>query len=240
MTADSPLGDSNCPNCRALNPVNAVVCRSCGINLNLYRQALPHLREQETEQAQQHRLQLAEATASSVAETEAALRRQGRRQTLTLLVTLLFLAGFVVAGAAFYRYEQAARRDRLASDYLAAVACLQDQNFQCAVAGFSKLLEEEPDYPGAQAKLAESRLGFAYQLAAAGRWELAIDELEIVLKSDPANTAALVALREIYDRWIQDAIGRGDWVKVLRLRLQRNARFPEAPFITPTPVEGDV
>ena len=61
-------------------------------------------------------------------------------------------------------------------------------------------------------------------------------ELEAVLEDDPANIAALTALRDIYDRAITDTIGQGKWVEALRLRLQRDARFGDAPLEPlPTP-----
>jgi ribosomal protein L40E len=243
MTAETPLGDSTCPNCRALNPASAVVCRSCGVNLRLYQQALPHLREREAEQSRQHQDQLAESAAAAIALEGARSRERSRRQLSGLGVALLLLAGLVIGGAAFLRFSQAQRRDRLATDFAAATNCLQTQDYPCAVERFAALLDDEPDYPGAWAGLAEARLGLAGQLATAGQWEAAASELEMLLEANPANSAALAALRDVYDRWIQDALGRGDFIKALSLRLQRDARFPDeplAPSPTPTSMEGDL
>lgn len=242
MTIETPFGDSACPNCRALNPASAVVCRSCGVNLQLYQQVMPHLREREAEQLRQRQGQLAESAATAIAQEGAKRRERSYRHLSGLLIALLLLAGLVIAGAAILGYSQAQRRDRLAAELATAANCLQTQDYVCAIERFTALLDDEPDYPSARARLEEARLGLAGQLIATGQWEAATNELEIILEDNPANATALASLRDVYDRWIQDALGRGDFIKALSLHLQRNARFhdePLAPLPSPTRVEGD-
>ena len=236
MTTDPRIDAVACPNCLALNPAATVVCRSCGVNIPLFHQALPHLREAEAEQVHEHQATLAESAAATAAQEEARRHARSRQQLAALGGVLLTLAVVAVAAVALYAFLQAQRRDRLAADYAAAVACLDRADYQCAVEGLDELIREEPDYPAVREKLAEARLGLAGQYAAAGQWSAGMAELEAVLEDDPANIAALTALRDIYDRAITDTIGQGKWVEALRLRLQRDARFGDAPLEPlPTP-----
>ena len=112
-------------------------------------------------------------------------RLSGRRQLAALGGILLTLAVVVIGAAAVYAFLQAQRRDRLAADYAAAVACLDRADYRCAVDKLDDLIREEPDYPAARAKRVAARLGLAGQYAAAGQWPAGIAELEAVLEDDP-------------------------------------------------------
>lgn len=212
--------------------------------MELFHQALPHIQEREIERARIQEEELVAAAAETVAQQTEQNRQQGNRQLVILLAVLGVLAFMVISVAAAYRYFEAERRARLASDFATAATCLEIQDYQCALAGFESVVERDASYEGARLGLRDARIGLAGQFAASGQWDAAIGELELALEIDPANLVALTLLRDAYDRWIQDALGRGDFVRALGLRLQRNARFPNepiAPLPTPTPdSSGDI
>jgi predicted Zn-dependent protease len=88
------------------------------------------------------------------------------------------------------------------------------------------LLKERPDYPGARDNLNLARYGLAQQYAKSGKWQEAVDELDALLKDIPGDTASLDLMKDVYDRWWQDAVSRGDILTAIRVGLQRDARFP--------------
>lgn len=227
MASDPPLDTLVvCPNCQALNPARALICPSCGVNLGEFEAALPRIRQLQAEYTAAHRAQLADDTSALVVSETASGRRRLKTQLRLTLIAATLLAVLLTLGLAWYVRWQAQRRAELAASYKAALACLDAEDFLCARDGFIKLLEAQPDYRDALERLRLARYGLARQYAQAGQWPAAVDELDQVLKEDPTDPRALNLLQETYNRWLADALGRGDIVTVTKVMLQREARFP--------------
>jgi len=131
----------------------------------------------------------------------------------------------IVIGTAGYARIQRLRQEQLAAQYNAAMMCLENDEYLCARDEFEALLQEQPDYNGAQDRLNDARYGLAQQYVKVGQWELAVAELDALLQERPDDERALALLQETYERWIQDAAGRKEWFTALRIMMQRDARF---------------
>lgn len=208
-----------CPNCRALPPEGALVCQSCGISFAAYQTAV-YQQSSQTEQSPA----LADDQPSGMA------LEHTRRQLMRQLRALLAVAGVVLALAlalgALYAEGQRQRRARLDGLYQQGAACATRQDYGCASDALGQLLAEEPAYPDAGRLLADARYGHAQQYARAGQWAAAVEQLDALLAEQPSRSDALVLLRNTYDRWLSDALGRGDLPAALGVGLQRQARFP--------------
>ena len=89
------------------------------------------------------------------------------------------------------------------------------------------LLKESRCYRNARELLNVSGVNLALQYAQVRKWDEAVNLLDDLLEGSPGDPVLLGTLKTIYDRWIADAAGRGNWIVALSLTLQRNARFPE-------------
>ncbi len=215
-----------CPNCRALNQPNIRVCISCGADQVVFRAAQAQLQTLQADHAHTHEAEL-QATASETVEYGVA---EGRRKFASQFRWLLAMAAvcaiLIVAGTAYHGYQLQLRRERLGVAFIEAKLCLQRAAFVCARDGFAVLVAEEPDYPQAQQSLRDARLGLAREHVLAARWEAAIVELDAVIEHDPHDEQARVTMKDVYDRWYKDALGRGEFITALSVKLQRDARFP--------------
>lgn len=218
----------SCPNCRALNAPGALVCTSCGINLAGYRTALPRIEALKHERASAQQEQIREDTTALLAEERGRAATRLKTQIKIALSVAAGLAVLILIMSAIYARQQQLRRVRLAAQYEQATGCLSRQDYLCARDTLEALLQEEANYPEAQARLSEARLGLAGQYFSTGQWQAAVDELDILLEANPGDAQALALLQQTYDRWILDAWSRGDIIQVFRLQLQRRALFDES------------
>lgn len=228
ISGDTPEPILECPNCHALNGPGSLVCVACGARIAQLRELLPRLRQRQEARAAGHRDRLAEdARAISVDATAGGWRRL-RWQLLAAVIAAAALGALLWAGTATYTGHALQRRDRLTAAFQSADACLVRAQYACARDGFIALLAEEHAYPGAHERLLDARYGLARQYADAGQWQPAIAESDALLRVAPDDPWALRLTRSVYDRWIQDALGRGDLLGAMRARLSRNACFPTA------------
>lgn len=215
-----PETTSLCPNCQALNPPNTLVCTSCGINLAGFEAALPRFRQLQSEQAQAHD----EVVAERVSELAHAEADRGRwvfgRQMRILLVAAVVVSLLAILGSGLLGNQARLRKERLARQYEMALVCLSDGRYQCAKDGLLALLREDSAYPGAQESLAQARYGLAEQYARDGQWQAGVNELKAQLRESPDDTTTSRMIQEMYDRWLADAINRGDWWTAIRLRMR--------------------
>lgn len=215
---DKPTTETarRCPNCSAFIPDGALLCRSCGIDFAAF-QALQPLRQAQP------------AAPASDAPVRAALeqtRRRLTRQVRALLALAALVLVLALALAALYAEGQRQRRARIDGLYQQAQVCSARQDYGCAFDTLDQVLREEPSYPGAARLRGDTRLGLARQQAQAGQWAATVEQLDALLAEQPARAEALALLRSTYDRWLDDALGRGDLATALRVGLQRQARFP--------------
>lgn len=215
-----PETPSLCPNCQALNPPNTLVCASCGINLAGFEAALPRFRQLQSEQAQAHD----EAVAERVSELAHAEADRGRwvfgRQMRILLVVAAAVSLLAIFGSGLLGNQARLRKERLARQYEKALICLSNEHYQCARDELLALLREDSKYPGARDNLAQARYGLAEQYARDGQWQAGVNELKAQLRESPDDSTASRKVQEMYDRWLADAINRGDWWTVMRLRMR--------------------
>ena len=215
-----------CANCRALNPPQATICVSCGVHLETFRAAAPRLRELQESDGEAHARRLTDEASSRVAREVASGKRLLGLQLWVLLAATGVLAIVVVLGAAYFANRARLRQERLANEYQEAQACLQAQDYLCARNKFENLLFEEPEYPGVRENFIEAHYGLAQQYTRSGKWKAAIGELDALLELIPGDEDALSLMKKVYDRWIDDAISRGNLITAWSIRRQRDARFP--------------
>lgn len=221
-----------CPHCRALNPPSAHICRSCGINLPAYQASRTRLLELQRDASAEHTTRLENDVQTTVAHAVAQGRQQLASQLRILLITGAALAIVIVIAVLMYAAQLKQRREQLATQNEQALTCLAHQDYLCARDKFVAVLSEEPDYPEAAHKLQEARYGLAQQYTNAGQWQQAVDNLDALLLADPSQQRAVDLLHDVYDRWLKDALARGDFLTAIQVKIQRDARFA-AP--TPTP-----
>ena len=214
-----------CPSCGALNSPKTLICASCGVSLADFWAALPRIRDLQDEQAAIHREQLKDDVSLAIADGMDRGKRQVSLQLGAALGIAAVLAILIVIGTAGYARIQRLRQEQLAAQYNAAMMCLENDEYLCARDEFEALLQEQPDYNGAQDRLNDARYGLAQQYVKVGQWELAVAELDALLQERPDDERALALLQETYERWIQDAAGRKEWFTALRIMMQRDARF---------------
>lgn len=215
----------SCPNCGALNTPRTVICASCGVNLADFRAALPRIQEIREDRANTQQIQLEHEALTQIAEEATRARARLKTQIRIAATIAAGLAVLIIIVTASYARQQQLRRRWLAEQYEMAVACLVQEDYQCARDGLEAILQAEEDYADAPQKLSDARYGLAQQYVRSGQWQAAVDELDALLKENPDEERALSLLGETYDRWIADALGRADIITVLRLQLQRDARF---------------
>lgn len=230
---EAPVVPLACRSCQALNLPNAMVCAGCGVRLAAYEAAAPAIAERESEVAAERSRDLAGVNRTTARREVARSRRR-----LLFLLGIAIALGLVILGiGAALTYAQAersrARDARLAAEYARAVDCQEGRDYVCARDRFVALLGEQRGYADARERLHDVRLALARQYATAGRWQLAVAELDALLDESPTDQAALALLRDVYDRWLADATGRSDWWTAWKVGLQRDARFP--PLAPPTP-----
>lgn len=211
---------STCPNCQAFNPPGSVVCSACGVNLIRFHAAQERLHETLDKEATAHLLQLSEEAKEAVTAGVARGRVQTKQLLKGLLLVLVVLALAVAVAAAFYGHQRQLRRERLAQDYEAAVACLSSGDYVCARDGFAALLRTEPGYRDAQARLNEARYQLAWQLSREGAWTAALKEVNRLLEDKPDGARALALEDEIYSLWLEDAREKGHWLTVIWILMQ--------------------
>ncbi|MCL4299595.1 MAG: hypothetical protein KJ077_27915 [Anaerolineae bacterium] len=182
----------------------------------------------QTDHAMAHQERLAGDTSNLIAEAIAVGRKRLRHQLRLAVIVAGMMAVLVVTGTAWYTYQQHLRREWLATQYHIARTCLDNGDYLCARDGFVAILQVESNYSEASIHLDEARYELAQQYAQAGQWESAVTELDLLLKDYPADQRALKLLEETYDRWLLDAMGHGDWVTALKIKMQQEARFPSA------------
>lgn len=227
MSSDALTDKSlTCPNCRAINPPNTVVCRSCGIHLSAYRESQARLIEHKRDSTADHEAQLEASTSEAIVSGLARGRRQLALQLRIVFGAAAILLVVIAITIALYAQAQKQRREQLALQYQSAVSCMRRSDYLCARDGLAALLQEEPTYPEAAPQLRDARYELAQQYLQAGQWQPALDELDTLLRDDPADVRALALTKDLFNRWYKDAVGRGDWVIALRVELQRKARFP--------------
>lgn len=215
-----------CDFCGAVNPATAKVCSGCGANREHLAAASIAYRDRQIEELQEQQVRLEREHADA----KALEMEHGRRHLLTQLAVASVLV-VLVAGAVFglgsYRIEQERiRQQQLAALAAAAEQCVQSRDLRCGRDRYLALLDQEPGYPGASAALAQARLGLALELADRRQWQEALDEVDGALKADPKNTDARLLGRTVIDRWIAQTITDGDWLTFLRLRVERDRRYP--------------
>lgn len=219
MTDDVSIDKSQpCPNCRAFNSAGALLCRSCGINFAAFQAVQPQILRQSDP--------LSVESDEPASEMLRAARQRLTRQVQVLLAVAAVTLVLALFLAALYAEHLRQRHARIDGLYQQALACSINQDYGCASNTLVQVLREEPAYPDAARRLHDARLGLARQQAQAGQWAAAVEQLDTLLAEQPGRADALALLRSTYDRWIDDSIGRGDLFTALRVRLQRQARFP--------------
>jgi tetratricopeptide (TPR) repeat protein len=215
-----------CPNCRAINPPNTAVCRSCGVHLSAYQEAQRRRVALKRDSVADHAAQLDTSTSATIVSGVARNRRQLSLQLRVLFGAAAILLVVIVIAVALYAQSQKQRRERLALQYQSAIACVHRNDYLCARDGFAALLQEEPTYPEVARQLRDARYELAHQYLRAGQWQPALEQLNLLLRDDPTDEPTLALTKDLYDRWYQDAVGRGDWITAFGVDLQRKARFP--------------
>lgn len=120
--------------------------------------------------------------------------------------------------------RQQADEARLAAAYKAALECAAQQDYQCAIAGLTTILTEQPLFATARQQLADIRLSLAQQYLSAGRYQMALDELDRLLAEDPGNAQAQTLVNTVFERWGQQAEADGDWLTAQWVKLLRSLR----------------
>lgn len=234
-----------CPNCRAVNPPQAIVCGACGINLpravaastRVEDDVAPAVEATWDQSADSADAEVAAWTGSTDGAIDAAdvggigarSRRVLARQLRWVVIGAVALAVAILAISAWRAEEAARERAALVQLDARAQACLARGDAACARDAFGSIVAQDPTYPGARDGLESARRVYAEQLAQSGQFSQAVDELDAILRDDPGDRAASEQLRRAFDRWYDDAIGRGDVTTAFFVDRLRRARFPTTP-----------
>jgi tetratricopeptide (TPR) repeat protein len=215
-----------CPNCGALHAPNAHICVGCGVNIDEYRHALPEWKNYQERQEAAHQDELAEIQADLMDAGRSEKRKLFGLQLKYLIIAgiLLMMTTLIIFSAA--GYQTRLRRERLAEIYAESLACLKDGNFLCARDGLIQVVHSSRRDEDVIQYLALARLGLAGQYARSGKWSDAIQELDLYLETNPGDESALALMENVYNRWLADAIARGNVFEVWRVQRQRDAIFP--------------
>jgi tetratricopeptide (TPR) repeat protein len=199
MTA--PGEQLRCPSCGTLNQPRAMICISCGIHMQKFRDAQTRIQDVQEDAASDHLAQLT-GDASQVLKTEKArIRQQFKVQLWLLALGSVILLLIVVGIVSLTAFQVQQRRAALAADYAEASACLDAENYICARDGFVELLDESPDYDGAEPALRTARIGLARQYIALGEWRKALSEIDMLEAQTPGDPELLALRTEVYDAW---------------------------------------
>lgn len=224
LPAPSP---QRCPNCGAPVAPGTLVCPACGVHIAVYQQLQSQVEQARGEQSSARVRERARAAAERVAADRAREQVQRKRQLFALLAGTVVMAILIAVAAGIYRHQRQLAAERLRRDLERAAGCLEAQDYLCARDLFLGVPKRSRDQQ-VVAGLHAARLGLAKQYAQAGQWESATDELEVALAKSPGDAKALALLEDIYGRWYRDALGRGDLIEALRVKLQQEARFSRA------------
>ena len=80
-----------CENCRALNPPNSIICRSCGVNLADFHAAAPRIQEIRQSYTAEQRERLAQDASDVIADKTAQ-----NRQLIKRLIGIAVIVGVIV------------------------------------------------------------------------------------------------------------------------------------------------
>ena len=231
METEQPSGEHvheetrPCPSCGALNYAQAVICVSCGVDMDMYLAAQPRLHALQADAVTLNQEQLEEEAAQAIAAEKAKSRQQLRRQVRILLMIGGVLAVMALGAGALVGFRLQLRRERLEALYTKAMLCLGAQEYLCARSGFAALLKEAPHYEDAQARLLSARLGLAERYMEEQQWAMAIQELDALLQEAPADAMALGLMEEAYNQWLNEAQAQENRALAAFIQAQIEARF---------------
>jgi tetratricopeptide (TPR) repeat protein len=215
-----------CPNCQALNTPHAIICTSCGVNIEEFRAALPRLKQMKANSAIWHREQLEDEKTSKIQDDVKKSKLGFYRLILFLFLGVVLVGVVLIMGTIFYANHVKQTRAELQSQYDSSIACLQAEQYLCARDGFQKLLASGEDFPDLEKNLNLSQFGLAQQYFNSGQWESAVRELKTLLQNDPGNQKAVDMLKASYDHWIEQLGLEGKWFQKWVVHRERDARFP--------------
>lgn len=208
-----------CPNCRAVNHPNAVICIGCGIHLDVFEEIDHQLQVRQIEKTNARIDQLKQEN-NGIIKREA---KHTRRMFIWQFVILIIITGVLISvawGVAFlFDYRQTMKLQKLEDQYAQAEACIQEKNYLCACEIFGEIYQTDSNYRNIKYRLVDAKNLLADQYLAGGQITQAQLETEEILQIVPEDPAALqrafnisCLLAEQYSasgRW-QDAIAQLD------------------------------
>jgi hypothetical protein len=216
-----------CPHCHALNPANTIICTACGVRIDTFQKGLPRLRQLQNEQTARNKDQLEHEAGEILRHETRTVRRLFTRQLLFLFAFAIVLAVAIIGMVSWVANMIHLQQAHLAQEKQQAITCIEKMDYKCAKEKLENILRQDPNHAVSRDLLNLVHFLMAKQYASAGQWQLSIQELDDLLKSQPDDQVALSLLKSVFDQWIADAASHGDRTTLEHVRSERDARFPK-------------
>lgn len=202
---------TTCPNCDALNPLNAVICVACGINLRIFESHADKLVELQKQREEDLLKDIIRNENESLKIEKSRSRKELLKQ-LGFAVLFLFIAGIIAALFIINQANTINERRALVNQTLRDGAeCYLNQNYLCAIEKFEEAKEFEEYLSIDLASISISDLILATrgelgkQYLTEGSWEEAIEQFELALRQDPSRDYLAELKQEAYFSWLDEA-----------------------------------
>ncbi len=204
-----------CAHCHAFNPPGAIICASCGVNLEDLRASVPRLLEIQSEKASSHAEKINQELNEIVDREVASDLRRIRTLIVWTLVVALVLAVVVAVTAIFLANRERAKNMRLAAEFAQALICFQNDDLNCAEQRINSVLDEDADYPGAQQLLEQVLVARAEYFTLAEDWLQAVPYWEKVMAAFPNDSREREKLNQARYALASGLIHSGKWQEAL-------------------------
>lgn len=215
----------NCPNCGAANPLSAVICVACGINFTVFSTTEAKVLELQ----QEHDSELEEKFDQQGRERRKREKVKNWKQLFRQIIAAVVVIAILGALGALFVIQRAARiNERIAmvtDTYVSAEACMETENYLCAIEKFGEVQQYIKYLPGENVEemveglLLEAQEGLGRQYLAAKEWQKALDQFNLVLQQDPSRLELLEMRQEAYSNWEQEAQQNKRLLEQLYIRM---------------------
>lgn len=200
-----------CPNCKAVNRTNTIVCVGCGIRLDTYHELNQQWQERQNEKEIDRIKQNQSVLDTTIQKENVQSRKTFIKQFVVLIFVTIILAGISWGVAFFIDYRNQIIEQQLEALYQNGETCFDNHDYLCARDTFLQIYKKEPDYKDIKNLLVNSKFHLAEEYIEIGQINQALIEMEQAVQLLPGDPSVLQKLFEIRCQMAEKYAKTGLW-----------------------------